>query len=142
MATCKLVPEPLHIVASPDRTEAIGPLFTETIALPVRSPAIEVQFASLNAVTIKVFVLAGLTVGVYGFAVIPVTLTGVVPSEYVMFHGDSPVNAMLIVVEPPLHIVEFPLTTPVGRVLTVTFALPVRSPAIEVQFSSLNAVTV
>ena len=41
-----------------------------------------------------------------------------------------------------MHIVAVPLITLVGRVLTVTTALPVLSAAIDVHFESLRAVTV
>jgi hypothetical protein len=49
---------------------------------------------------------------------------------------------MLMLVDPPLQIVALPLITLVGLAFTVITALPVRSPAIEVQFASLNAVIV
>ncbi len=79
-------------------------LFTVTVALPVLSPDCDVQFASLKAVTVYVFVEDGLTVKVYGLVVIPVTLTGVVPSVYVRPHGCAPVNAILILFDvEPLH---------------------------------------
>ena len=71
--------DPLHIVCVPEITD-VGLAFTVTTALPVRSPDCAVQFASLNAVTVYVFVELGLTVKVYGLDVIPLTLTGVVPS--------------------------------------------------------------
>ena len=51
-----------------------------TIALPVLSPDWEIQFASLNAVTVYVVVVPGVTLKLYGLVVIPVTITGVVPS--------------------------------------------------------------
>ena len=106
------------------------------------SPETEVQFASLSAVTVYVFVPAGDTLTVKGLVAIPVTVTGVVPSEYVKLQGCVPVRATLKVVDPPLHIVAVPLVTEVGRGITVTVALPVLSPACEIQFTSLNAVTV
>ena len=70
--------EPLHIVWLP-LIAAVGRAFTVTTALPVKSALIEVQCASVNAVTIYVFVDEGLTVKVYGLVVIPFTVTGVVP---------------------------------------------------------------
>ena len=74
--------------------------------------------------------------------VIPVTVTGVVPSVYVKLQGCAPVSAILIVVAVPLHTEAEPLITDVGLGLTVTVALPVLSPTWDVQFASLNAVTV
>ena len=70
---------PVQIVWLPEIT-AVGLAFTVTTALPVKSAAMEEQFASLNAVTVYVFVLDGLTVNVYGLVATPFTLTGVVPS--------------------------------------------------------------
>jgi hypothetical protein len=70
---------PLHIVAVPLIT-LVGLGLTVTTALPVLSPAIEVQLTSLSAVTVYVFVDAGLTITVYGFTAIPTTDTGVTPS--------------------------------------------------------------
>jgi hypothetical protein len=140
-ATDKLVELPLHIVAVPLITE-VGLGLTVIIAEPVLSPAIEVQFASLKAVTVYVLVLDGETLIICGEVVIPVIVTGVVPSVYVRLQGCVPVNAIEIFVEPPLQIVVVPLITEVGLGLTVTVALPVLSPACEVQFASLNAVIV
>ena len=57
-----------------------GLAFTVTIALPVLSAGSEVQFASLNAVTVYVVVLPGEGLNTYGLVVIPFTVTGVVPS--------------------------------------------------------------
>jgi hypothetical protein len=73
------VDPPLQIVALPLIT-LVGLAFTVITALPVRSPAIEVQFASLKADTVKVNVVAGLTLATYGLALMPFTVTGVVPS--------------------------------------------------------------
>ena len=47
------------------------------------------------------------------------TVTGVVPSVYVILHGAVPVNAIEIVVEFPLQIVAVPVMVAVGRGLTV-----------------------
>ena len=70
---------PLHIVALPLITD-VGLGLTVTTALPVISPAWAVQFASLTAVTVYVVVTVGLTLKVYGLALMPPTVTGVVPS--------------------------------------------------------------
>ena len=63
-------------------------------------------------------------------------------SDQVTFHGPVPVKAAEIMVELPLQIVAEPLATEVGRALTVTTALPVRSLNCAVQLASLRAVTV
>ena len=86
---------------------------------------------------------AGLTTNV---SVLELTLLCVATTtpfdDHVTFQGPIPVSAACTVVEPPLHIVTVPLTTEVGRGLTVTTALAVRSSALAAQFASLNAVTV
>ena len=64
------------------------------------------------------------------------------PSVYVKLQGAIPVNAILTGVAVPLHTVALPLIIEVGRGLTVTVAVPLLSPACEVQLASLNAVTV
>ena len=64
------------------------------------------------------------------------------PSDQLTFHGPVPVKAAEMEVELPLQIVAEPLVTEVGRALTVTTALPVRSPDCAVQLASLRAVTV
>ena len=64
------------------------------------------------------------------------------PIRHVTVHGPVPVSAAWIVVELPLQIVALPLTTEVGRALTVTTALPVLSPACAVQLASVSTVTV
>ena len=86
--------------------------------------------------------MVGLTLKVYGLALMPPTVTGVVPSVYVTLHGWLPVSAILIAVLAPLQMVADPLITLVGLGLTVTIALPVISPAWAVQLTSVNAVTV
>ena len=69
----------------------------------------------------------------------PVTVTGVVPSVYVIFHGDVPVNATDNVADVPEQIEVVPLIVPVGNGYTVTTALPLYVP---VQCASLTAVKV
>ena len=49
----------------------------------------------------------------------------VVPSNQVTVHGPLPVNAAEIVADCPLQIVVLPLTTDVGRALTVPDLLQV-----------------
>jgi hypothetical protein len=75
--------------------------------------------ASLKAVMVKVFVLAGETVIVYGLLFIPLIVTGVVPSVYVRLHGAVPVNTTFRSVEDPLQIVVVPLITDFGFGLMV-----------------------
>ncbi len=55
-----------------------------------------------------------MTLNVYGLVVIPVTETGVVPSEYVRFHGEVPVKVTDMGVEEPSQIVLSPEITAVG----------------------------
>ena len=81
----------------------------------------------------------GLTVRVAGLATTPFWLT---PSDQPTLHGPEPVSAAAIAVEPPLQMVALPLAAEVGRELTVTTALPVRSPACAVQLASVRLVTV
>ena len=83
--------------------------------------------------------MEGLTLRVAGLVATPFWVT---LSDHVTFHGPVPVKAAEMVVELPLQIVAVPLTAEVGRALTVTTALPVRSPDCAVQLASLRAVTV
>ena len=55
-----------------------------------------------------------MTSNVYGLAIIPVTETGVVPSEYVRLQGEVPVKVTERVVGVPSQIVLVPETTAVG----------------------------
>jgi hypothetical protein len=48
----------------------------------------------------------------------------VAPSDQVKFQGPLPVSAAWIVVELPLQMVAVPLTTAVGRALTVAVVVP------------------
>ena len=84
----------------------------------------------------------GLTVKVYGLLLIPLIVTGVLPSVYVTLHGLLPVNVRLKVALCPLQTVVLPLSETVGRAFTVITALPVISDAIAVHLLSLNPVTV
>ena len=97
------------------------------------------QFASVRLVTVYVLVADGLSVRSAGLETIPVWL---VPSDQLTFHGPVPVNAAEMTTEPPWQIVPPPLTTAVGRALTVTTALPVISPAWAEPLASESAVTV
>ena len=81
----------------------------------------------------------GLTLRVAGLVA---TAFWLEPSDQLTFHGPVPVNAAEMVVALPLQIVAEPLAIEVGRALTVTTALPVRSPNCAVQLASLRAVTV
>ena len=53
------------------------------------------------------------------------TITGVVPSVYVMDQGWLPVRFIVIVVEVPLQIVAVPLMLAVGRGLTIMVVVDV-----------------
>lgn len=66
--------------------------------------AVPVQDASEIDVTVYVLLVVGLTVKVYGLELIPFTVTGVVPSVYVKFHGAVPVSAILIALDSPSQI--------------------------------------
>ena len=82
-------------------------------------------------------VTAGLTVRVAGLLTTPLWTT---PSDQVTLQGALPLSAALIVVELPAQIVALPLTVATGNGLTLTTALPV--PAPPVQLTSDTAVTV
>jgi hypothetical protein len=114
----------------------LGVGFTVTTALPLVVP---VQFLSLTAVTVYVVVVPGVTVKVYGEVPMLFTVTGVVPSVYVIDHGAVPVSATEIVALCPIHTAVVPLIVAVGSGFTVTTALPL---VVPVQFLSLTAVTV
>jgi len=119
-----------QVVGEDGEIVAVGLVYTVTTALPVRSEAWDVQFTSLNAVTVYVVVVVGLTTKVYGLVVIPVTLVVALPSYHDRAQGCVPVKATLIVVEPPLQMVAVPLTTLVGRACTISvvvseFPLPI-----------------
>jgi hypothetical protein len=60
----------------PDKI-AVGNVFLVTTALPLHEPA---QVLSDSALIVYVLVVAGATENVYGLAVIPEIVTGVVPS--------------------------------------------------------------
>lgn len=55
---------------------------------------------------------------------IPVIVTGVRPSVYVMLQGCAPLRATLKFVEAPAQMLAFPLIIAVGKALTVTTAPP------------------
>ena len=76
-ATDKLVEAPPQIVVVPLMI-AVGKALTVTIALP--KSEVPVQFTSLTAVRVYVFVETGDTLMVCGLLAIPVIVTGVVPS--------------------------------------------------------------
>ena len=64
------------MVAVPDKV-AVGNVFLVTTALPLHEPA---QVLSDNSVKVYVLVVDGATENMYGLAVIPEIVTGVVPS--------------------------------------------------------------
>ena len=74
-------PEPGQTVADCDAPVRVGVGLIVITALPVRSAPIDVQFASLSAVTVYVFVLLGEVPNVYGLVVMPATGVDVVPSK-------------------------------------------------------------
>ena len=112
---------------------ADGGTVTVTVADPVLSPAIDAQVPLVNVAMVYVVVEEGLTLTVIVGAV---PLNGIAPGFNVPLMVPEPVAAMLNVAVPPGHIVVVPLNAPVGRSLTVMTALPVRSPAVEMQFAS------
>src|SRR5438093_301057 len=120
---------------------ALGIGLTITSALPLESPPCALHLESLKAVTVQVVVLAGLTLRVAGLEAILFCTT---PSDQLTVHGPVPVRSAWIVVELPLQIVVLSAarTTAVGRALTVTIALLLKSPACAVHKESLKAVTV
>jgi hypothetical protein len=106
-------------------TEAVGAtggLLTVTTALPDMVPG--QLFASDAAVRVYVVVIGGLTVNVKGEVRILLTVTGVVPSVYVIDHGGVPVKTTDKLVEPALHCwFAVPLITAVGCGVIVIFLL-------------------
>jgi hypothetical protein len=116
----KVVEPPVEIIG------VAGKEFTVTTALPVYE--VPVQFTSLTAVSVYVFVLVGDTLIVLGLLVIPVNVIGVVPSVYVILQGWTPVNATDRLVEAPEQIAAVPLITPVGKAFTVKVAALVAVP--------------
>ena len=128
---------PLQMVVEP-LIDAVGRSLTVTVAEPVRSPAFEVQFASLNVATVYVVVEEGETLTEIEGAV----PENGVPSDKVPLIVPLPVTEIVSEAEPPLQMVVEPLIDAVGRALTVTVAEPVRSPAFDVQFASLSVATV
>ena len=112
---------------------AVGRALTVTVADPVLSPACVTQrFASNNVANVYVVVPDGETLTDIGEE-FPLKA---VPSDNVPFQGPVPVTTMLRFVESPLHIVDDPSKTDVGRALTVTVADPVMSEAIPAQLPS------
>ena len=89
--------------------------------------------------TVYVVVELGLTLFVIVGAV---PLKAIAPGESVPLIVPLPVTVRVRVALLPLQIVVLPLRLAVGRALTVTTALPVRSPTTEAQFASERAVTV
>ena len=91
---------------------------TVTTALPLKSAALADPFVSDRLVTVYVVVLVGLTTRAAGLALV----VWLYPSDQVTFHGAVPVSAAWIVAALPLQMFVLPLTTAVGRVMTVSFA--------------------
>ena len=128
-----LVDPPLHIVVLP-LTDAVGRAFTFTTRVPVRSAAIEVQFASLKVATLYVVVDEGETLTL----IVPaVPLNAMAPGFKVPLMVPLPVTLIAMLVDPPLHIVVLPLTDAVGRAFTVTVTV-----SVSTQFCGDVAVTV
>ena len=133
----KLVEPPLQIVAVPLITP-VGRAFTDTVAVPLKSAAIDVHLESLNEAIVYVVETLGDTLTVIGL----VAPLNDVPSLNVPLHGPTPFNVNVMFAAPPLQIVGVPLITPVGRGLTVTVADPVLSPATEAQLASVKVAMV
>ena len=72
------------------------------------------------------------------FVLILFTVTGVVPSVYTTFHGAEPVKVNVSDADWPIQIAVVPLSKAVGRVFTVTIALPLTSPGIALHLLSLT----
>lgn len=94
------------------------------LAEPLRSAGIEVQFASLNAVSVIVTFEGGVILIVVEFAF---TLLNVAPLLNVPLNGAVPVKNKEIVDDCPAHNTFGTADTivPVGRGFTVTVMLPV-----------------
>ena len=94
-------------------------LFTVTKALPVLSPALAVQLASVKVAIVYVVVDDGETDTLIVGAV---PLKAILPGESVPLMVPLPVTAILklVVVLCPLQYVTPPLMTPVGRALILT----------------------
>ena len=134
--TLRFEPAPAQMVAVPEMV-AVGKGLTVTTGVPMKE--VPVQLASLKAVNVYVVLEVGLTAIVYGFKVMPVMVTGVVPSVYVMLQGCAPVKATFKLVLAPGQIVATPESVEVGNGFTVTVGVPVK--LTPVQFASFTAVT-
>ena len=132
---------PLQMVFVPLKT-AVGRGFTVTIALPLRSDAIDEHLLSLAEDKVYVWIDEGVTVNEYGLALIVLMVTGVTPSVYVILHGALPVRFTVSVADWPLHIVFVPVNITVGLGFTAITALPLRSVAVDKHLVSLTAVKV
>jgi hypothetical protein len=86
------------------------------------------QNASFAEVIDQVVEMAGLTLNVYGVALILLTVTGVIPSVYVTLQGAVPVNAILTGVDVPSHIPVVPLMVALGSGCTVSH---IKSPSVS-----------
>jgi hypothetical protein len=86
------------MVFDPLRT-AVGLAFTVTTALPVISAGNDEHLLSFTAVSVYVLVVEGDTVKVYVLVLMLLTLTGMVPSVYVILHGALPVKITVNVVD-------------------------------------------
>jgi len=128
-----IVAEPPGHIAPPPPTVAVCSGRMVTVAEPLEVP---LQFASASDVIVYVVVVAGVTLRE---AVVPLLIVCVTLSDQVTENGAVPVSAAVIVVEAPAQIVALPLTTAVGRGLTVTIAEPLDVP---VQFASVSDVMV
>lgn len=122
---------PLQILAVPLST-AVGRAFTVTTALPVKSAAMALQLASERVATVYVVFIEGDTTTVIVGAV-PLNTA---PLESVPLIVPLPVTVSVKVALVPLQTVVVPLISAVGRALTFTVALPLRSPAIAAQLAS------
>ena len=123
-----VTPPPLQMVVGVTELVAqVGWATTVITALPVMSPAMAVQFASLRAVIVYVVVDPGFTANIYGEGPAYVTGVDVVPSYQVKFHGPVPDNATRRFVLVPRQMDAVPLITEVGLGITVTCTLPLMS---------------
>ena len=132
--------KPLHMVEVVPVIAAIGRALTLIVTLPVRSPELEEQFASLREDMVYVVVLEGLTDLLQVPLPVPVTVP---PLLRVSVHAPLAVMVPFTVALPPLHIVAVvPVIAATGRVFTVIVTLPVKSAEMELQFASVKEVIV
>ena len=86
-------------------------------------PVFEHELPFVTLVIVYVVVAVGLTLMEAGLLDMLFTVVELVPSLYVMLHGDTPVSATERFVETPLQIAALPEIVAVGLLLMVTVTL-------------------